>query len=59
MTTEAVVHPRILEASAQLQKRLVELENETAEIVLSARIVVRSGVPRKIKWTREDEQCYS
>ncbi len=58
MTTETVVHPRILEASAQLQKRLIALEYEPDEIVLSARIVVRNGVPRKVKWTLETEACY-
>ena len=57
MTTE-VVHPRILEASAQLTKRLIALELEPDEIVLSVRIIIRNGVPRKAKWTLETEACY-
>ncbi len=58
MTTELAVHPRILEATAQLQKRLLELEYVPDEIVLSARIIIRNGVPRKVKWTVESEVCY-
>jgi hypothetical protein len=59
MTTEAAVNPRILKAADDLTRRLVALEHEPDEIVLSARIVVRNGIPRKVKWTREDEECYS
>lgn len=61
MTTiavDAVVNPRILKAAEELTNRLVALENVPDEIVLSARIVVRNGIPRKVKWTREEEECY-
>ena len=58
VTTETV-HPRIIEASAQLQKRLLALALEPDEIILTARIVVRNGVPRKVKWQHETEECYT
>ena len=57
MTTEApAIHPRILEYTARLQARLQELEYVPGEVILSARIVVRNGVPRLIKWTKEDTE---
>lgn len=58
MTTETI-NPRIVKASADLTKRLLALAEEPDEIVLMARIVVRNGIPRKVKWTREEEECYS
>ncbi len=57
MTTE-VINPRILKAADDLTKRLVALEHEPDEIVLSMRIIVRNGIPRKTKWTHETEECY-
>jgi len=59
MTTEAPVNPRIVKASEDLTKRLLALVEEPDEIVLTARIIVRNGIPRKVKWTREQEECYS
>lgn len=58
VTQDAPVNPRILKAAEELTNRLVALEHEPDEIVLSARIVVRNGIPRKVKWTRESEECY-
>lgn len=59
VTQDAPVNPRILKASEDLISRLVALEHEPDEIVLTARIVVRNGIPRKVKWQREEEECYS
>jgi hypothetical protein len=59
MTTEVGVHPRILKATAALQKRIEALDPELAEVVLMARIVVRHGIPIKVKWSHESEECYS
>ncbi len=56
MTTETPVHPRILDYVARLQERLVALETTPGEVFLSARILVRNGVPRKVKWNLEDEE---
>ncbi len=55
-TEEAVIHPRILAYAARLQERLLKLETTPGEVFLSARILVRNGVPRKIKWNLEDEE---
>ena len=59
MVAEAVVHPRILKATAALQKRIEALNPDLPEVVLLARIVVRHGIPIKVKWTNEEEECYS
>jgi hypothetical protein len=56
MTTE-VIHPRITKTAEDLTKRLIALDPDVAEIVLSARIVVRNGIPRKTKWTLEEEEA--
>lgn len=56
MTTETI-HPRITKAADDLAKRLIALDPDVAEVVLSARIVVRNGVPRKTKWTLEEEEA--
>ena len=59
MTTEAVIHPRILQASANFQNRLMTVDPDADEIVLMARVVIRKGVPRKVKWALETEECYT
>ncbi len=56
MTTEVLIHPRILDYVARLQERLVALETTPGEVFLSARILVRNGVPRKVKWNLEEEE---
>ncbi len=59
MTILAPTHPLTIKLSDELTKRLLALQYETDEVVLSCRIIVRNGVPRKVKWTREEESCFN
>lgn len=60
MTIEAKPRStRHVELGQELFKALEATSEETVEEVISLRIVVRKGIARKVKWTREEEECFS
>ena len=60
MTTETKPRStRHVILSEELFKVLEATSEATAEEVIMLRIVVRKGIARKVKWTREEEECYA
>ncbi len=55
-TMQALVHPLITKCADDLKSRLIALQVKEGESVLMVRIVVRNGVPRKVKWIKESEE---
>jgi len=52
-----LVHPKVEKTKEELLNRLAAIDPDLDEVVLMARIIVRKGVPRKVKWSLEEEVC--
>lgn len=55
MTTAEITHPNITASAQELVNRLEGLLGHEGEEALTLRIIVRNGVPRKWKFSVEDE----
>lgn len=51
------IHPKFAELHKELDKRLAQLNPDLEDCNLTARITVRNGIPRKVKWITEHEEC--
>lgn len=58
MTLETPPNPRHVALCDNLLRRLEALPKEPGEEVINVRVVVRAGIARKVKWTREEEECF-
>lgn len=53
------VNPRHKALADAFLKKLEDMSPDATEEVLAVRVVVRNGIARKWKWTREEEECAS
>ena len=58
MTFEVKANPRHEKLAADILSKLEAMSPNVPEEVLDIRIVLRHGIARKVKWTREEEHCF-
>lgn len=57
--TETKPNPRHVALADAFLKKLEALSPDVPEEALSLRVLARHGIARKIKWTSENEECFT
>ncbi len=59
LEVETQANPRHVALANEFLKRLEAMSPDLEEEVLSLRVVVRHGIARKAKWTREEDEGFN